>query len=211
MPKKTETQPATGVRTSARLATKKSDLPPAKTITKEPKPKKEKKAAKDATTDKQDAATSFYALSALDINNNNVDFKDFTGKVVLVVNVASKCGHTKANYEQLEPLYKQYAAQGFEVLAFPCGQFGSQEFGTNEEICEFVKGYNVSFKLFDKVKVKGAQVHPVFKYLKSAVPGEIKWNFAKYLIDKKGVPYKFYDSKINPSAIEEDIKTLLAQ
>eukprot|EP01120_Amphizonella_sp_Union-15-10_P009581 TRINITY_DN3666_c0_g1_i4.p1 TRINITY_DN3666_c0_g1~~TRINITY_DN3666_c0_g1_i4.p1 ORF type:complete len:180 (+),score=28.46 TRINITY_DN3666_c0_g1_i4:31-570(+) len=152
---------------------------------------------------------SFFDLKAKNNKGEEVDFKNFAGNVCLTVNVASRCGYTSENYKQLQPLYEKYKEKGFVVLAFPCNQFGAQESGTNEEIATFCTRYNVSFPLFDKVDVNGSKTSPVYQFLKSHLPGDIQWNFAKYLVDKNGNPVKKYGSAITPNEIEKDIVALL--
>ncbi|KAL8002743.1 putative glutathione peroxidase, PH-like domain superfamily, Thioredoxin-like superfamily [Plasmopara halstedii] len=158
---------------------------------------------------------SFYELKDFDMDGNEVPMSKFKGKVVLAVNVSSKCGFTPTNYPELQQLYAKYKNEGFEVLAFPCNQFNGQEPGTHEEIMEFVKQYNVTFPFFEKHDVNGATARPVFTYLKSKLPGSfgdfVKWNFTKFLVDRNGQPYKRYAPKDRPLSFEEDIKTLLAQ
>jgi glutathione peroxidase len=124
-----------------------------------------------------------------DINLKEVKLSDYNGKVLLIVNVASKCGFT-SQYEGLQKIYEMYKDQGFEVLGFPCNDFGGQEPGTNEEIKNFCSiNYNVTFPMFDKVHVKGDQKAPLFDFLTdNSVTGKssIKWNFEKFIIDKEG-------------------------
>ncbi|SUC26635.1 Glutathione peroxidase homolog BsaA [Providencia rustigianii] len=138
--------------------------------------------------------TTFYQLTATSLGGHPVSMADYTGKVVLIVNTASHCGFTP-QYGSLEALYKKYADQGFVVLGFPCNQFGKQEPGGAEEIAQTCYiNYGVSFPMFDKVEVNGAATHPVFRYLKSELPGllggRIKWNFTKFLIGRDGKPLK---------------------
>jgi len=118
------------------------------------------------------------------------------------------------NYNQLQELYDTFAPQGFTVLAFPCNQFGNQEPGTDEEIKNIVRDtYGCSFPLFSKVKVNGADAHPVWKFLKAAVPGTfgqtIKWNFTKFLVNSKGVPVERYPTTSDPKSFQSDISSLL--
>ena len=135
--------------------------------------------------------SELYDLSVKDIKMNTVDLSSFKGKTLLIVNVASKCGFTP-QYKDLQNLYDKYQDQGFEVLGFPCNQFGAQEPGTNEEVQSFCElTYNVSFKMFDKIDVNGSDASPLFKYLKHESPGilgteAIKWNFTKFLVNKDG-------------------------
>ena len=115
--------------------------------------------------------SELYNLSVKDIKMNTVDLSSFKGKTLLIVNVASKCGFTP-QYKDLQNLYDKYQDQGFEVLGFPCNQFGAQEPGTNEEVQSFCElTYNVSFKMFDKIDVNGSDASPLFKYLKHESPG----------------------------------------
>lgn len=110
-------------------------------------------------------------------------------------------------------LHDLLSARGFEILAFPCNQFGSQEAGTEAQICEFVKGYNVKFQMFGKIKVNGADAHPVFRFLKGQLGGvlgsSIKWNFTKFLCDRNGIPVKRYGPPTAPMQIQKDIEALL--
>ncbi|CAI5710455.1 unnamed protein product [Peronospora destructor] len=158
---------------------------------------------------------SFYELKDFDMARNEVSMAKYNGKVVLAVNVSSKCGLTPTNYPELQQLYAKYKDEGLEVLAFPCNQFAGQEPGTHEEIMEFVKQYNVTFPFFEKHDVNGATARPVFTYLKAKLPGTfgnyIKWNFTKFLVDRNGQPFKRFAPKDRPLSFEEDIKTLLAQ
>ncbi|CAH0484601.1 unnamed protein product [Peronospora farinosa] len=158
---------------------------------------------------------SFYELKDFDMARNEVSMAKYKGKVVLAVNVSSKCGLTSKNYPELQQLYAKYKDEGLEVLAFPCNQFAGQEPGTHEEIMEFVKQYNVTFPFFEKHDVNGATARPVFTYLKAKLPGTfgnyIKWNFTKFLVDRNGQPFKRFAPKDRPLSFEEDINTLLAQ
>lgn len=124
---------------------------------------------------------------------------------------------TKQNYTELVQLYEKYKDQDFVILGFPCNQFGAQEPGTNEEIKEFVKQFNVTFPLFDKVDVNGDSAHPLWKFLTGSI-GEVMlgvpynrilWNFAKFLVDRDGIPVKRFGSKTNPLSFEEDIASLI--
>jgi len=138
---------------------------------------------------------------------------DYAGKVLLIVNVASQCGYTP-QYKGMEELYQKYQAQGFEILAFPCNDYGMQEPGSNEEIQQFcTTRYDVSFPLFDKVHAKGSQQHPLYAQLTQAVEpkGEVSWNFEKFLVNKKGEVVARYKSAIAPNdtslttAIEKEL------
>jgi glutathione peroxidase len=134
-------------------------------------------------------SASISEITVKDINLNEVKLSDYNGKVLLIVNVASKCGFT-SQYEGLQKIYEMYKDQGFEVLGFPCNDFGGQEPGTNEEIKNFCSlNYNVTFPMFDKVHVKGEEKAPLFDLLtNNSVTGDstIKWNFEKFIIDKEG-------------------------
>jgi len=156
------------------------------------------------------ALTASAAPTVLDVPVKNIDGKDtslkeYKGKVMLVVNVASKCGYTK-QYTGLEAIQQQYKAKGFTVVGFPCNQFGGQEPGTNEEIKQFCSSkFNVTFPLFDKIEVNGANRHPLYMMLAgkdSPFPGDIKWNFNKFLIGKDGKILKRFDSKVTPESPE---------
>ncbi len=157
--------------------------------------------------------SDFYKLKAKDIYGKEVSMEEYKGKVILVVNVASKCGFTP-QYKGLEKLYKTYKDKGFVILGFPSNQFAHQEPGSNEEIKSFCKlNYGVTFPLFSKIDVNGKNTHPVYKYLKSKKKGflgeAIKWNFTKFLIDSNGNVIKRYGSSFKPEKIEKDIEKLL--
>jgi glutathione peroxidase len=154
-------------------------------------------------------------ITVNDIDGKSVKLADYKGKVLLIVNVASYCGYTK-QYTGLEQIYKEYKDKGFEILAFPCNQFGEQEPGTNEEIKNFCSSkFDVSFKLFDKIDVNGKDKSPLYSILTdNEVTGkaDIKWNFEKFLIDKDGNVVARFSSKVEPtgkeliSAIEKELK-----
>lgn len=155
----------------------------------------------------------FYAFSAHTLQGKTVQMEDYKGKVVLVVNTASKCGFTP-QYEGLEKLYKKYAADGLVVLGFPCNQFGNQEPGDSHSIAEgCLINYGVSFPVFAKTDVNGRQAHPLFQFLKrklSGCPGSfIKWNFTKFLLDRDGNPVKRFSPLASPASIEPAIRNLL--
>ena len=159
---------------------------------------------------------TIYNFSAKALNGQDISLEDYRGKVLLIVNTASKCGFTP-QYEGLQELYNQYHDKGFEVLAFPCNQFGAQEPGDSSEILNFCKtNYDVHFPLFNKIDVNGDDAHPLFNFLKISLPGilgteKIKWNFTKFLIDKNGKPYKRYAPKDGPQSLSKDIERLLNQ
>lgn len=144
-----------------------------------------------------------YKYKVMDIDKKEVGFSDYKGKVLLIVNVASKCGFTP-QYEGLEKVYNKYKSQGFEILAFPCNDFKSQEPGTNEEIKNFCSiNYDVTFQLFDKISVKEDNKAPLYKMLTdNPVTGksEIRWNFEKFLIDKNGNVVKHFRSQTKPES-----------
>lgn len=155
----------------------------------------------------------FYELSAKKMNGQEIKMEQYKGKVVLVVNTASKCGLTP-QFEELEALYRDYQSQGFEILGFPCNQFAKQDSGSNEEIHEFCQlNYGVSFNMFEKIEVNGSNAHPIYKFLKQEAGGlfgrEIKWNFTKFLIDANGNVVKRYAPTVKPSKIKKDIEPLL--
>jgi glutathione peroxidase len=138
-----------------------------------------------------------------DMDGKDVNLADYKGKVLLIVNVASKCGYTP-QYEALESIYKKYKDQGFEILAFPCNDFGGQEPGTNDEIKTFcTTKYDVTFKLFNKIKVLGDERSPLYQRLINndvTEKGDVKWNFEKFLIDKDGNIVARFRSKIKPDS-----------
>lgn len=158
------------------------------------------------------AANSIYSIPVKDIDGASTSLEPYKGKVLLVVNVASKCGLTP-QYAGLESLYKKYKDQGLVILGFPCNQFGSQEPGTNEQIKQFCSStYGVSFPMFDKLEVNGAGRHPLYVHLAgkdSPYPGDIKWNFNKFLVGRDGKILKRFEPKTAPDdpalvgAIEE--------
>lgn len=156
----------------------------------------------------------FYTFSAKPLTGNQtISLKEYKGKVVLVVNTASKCGFTP-QYEGLETLYKKYKDRGLIIPGFPCNQFGGQEPGSSEEIAKFCSlKYNVTFPMFQKIEVNGDKADPLYKYLKEALPGtlgnDIKWNFTKFLLDKNGKPIKRYGSTTKPDEIAAEIEKLL--
>ena len=147
-------------------------------------------------------------------DGSDLDLSEKQGKVLLVVNTASKCGFTP-QYDGLEELYKKYADQGFEVLGFPCNQFGGQEPGNAEEIDQFCKvNFGVTFPLMQKVEVNGDNASPLFDWMKSEAPGlmgskTIKWNFTKFLIDRDGNVVRRYAPQDAPARIDKDIAKLL--
>ena len=147
-------------------------------------------------------------------NGDDVSLADKAGKVLLVVNTASRCGFTP-QYDGLEALYRKFKDQGFEVVAFPCNQFGAQEPGNADEIASFCKlTYDVTFPLMAKVDVNGDDATPLYKWMKGEAPGlmgskSVKWNFTKFLIDRKGKVVRRYAPTDKPEGIEKDIAKLL--
>ncbi|KAF5478270.1 hypothetical protein F2P56_004844, partial [Juglans regia] len=157
---------------------------------------------------------SIYEFTIKDAKGSDVDLRTYKGKVLLIVNVASKCGMTNSNYIELNQLYEKYKDQGLEVLAFPCNQFGEEEPGSNDQITDFVcTRFKSEFPIFDKIEVNGANAAPVYKFLKSGKWGifgdDIQWNFAKFLVDKDGHVADRYYPTTAPLSLERDIKKLL--
>ncbi|GAB4218602.1 MAG: glutathione peroxidase [Synechococcales cyanobacterium] len=143
-------------------------------------------------------------VSVKTITGQDKSLADYTGQVLLIVNVASKCGYTP-QYAGLEALYQQYQGAGLRVLGFPCNDFGAQEPGTNEQIAEFCSlNYGVTFDLFDKVHAKGSQQHPLYARLTSAVEpkGDVAWNFEKFVVNKRGEVVARFKSGVRPDAPE---------
>lgn len=153
-------------------------------------------------------------ISLTRLNGATEQMNDYAGKVLLIVNVASRCGFT-SQYAGLQNIYTQFQDRGFEVLAFPCNQFGGQEPGSASEIEQFCSTrYQTSFPLFEKTDVNGENAHPLFKYIKHAAPGilgteAIKWNFTKFLVDRKGQVVRRYGSAEDPASIAKDIQKAL--
>lgn len=159
---------------------------------------------------------TIYDISVQDIALKPATLAAYRGSVLLVVNVASKCGFTP-QYTGLEELQRKYHGKGFAVLGFPCDQFGHQEPGNEAEIQEFCKlTYDVSFPMFAKIDVNGTNTHPLYQFLKKQQPGilgteGIKWNFTKFLVDKNGNVVKRYAPTDKPADIASDIEALLQQ
>jgi glutathione peroxidase len=162
-----------------------------------------------------ESAPSLYDIPLKDINGKNTSLKNYKGQVLLVVNVASHCGNTP-QYEALETTYKKYQNRGLAILGFPSNDFGAQEPGTNEEIKTFCSTkYNVTFPLFDKLHVKGSEQHPLYTALSgksSPFPGDVKWNFGKFLVSRDGKIIKRFEPGVKPDSTEviEAIETALA-
>lgn len=150
------------------------------------------------------------------ITHEKGTLEPYKGKIILIVNVASKCGYTP-QYDGLEKLYQAHKDEGFVILGFPSNQFGYQEPGSEEEIANFCRvNYGVSFPMFAKIDVNGDNAHPLYQWLKEQQPGilgtkAIKWNFTKFLIDKKGRVVERFSPSTKPSEIEHDVLTLLKQ
>lgn len=161
------------------------------------------------------AADSIYDIPLKDIDGKSTSLKPYQGKVLLIVNVASKCGFTP-QYAGLEALYRKFQAQGLVVLGFPCNQFGHQEPGTETEIKQFCTSkYNVTFPMFSKIDVNGANRHPLYVLLAgkdSPFAGDIRWNFTKFLISRDGQIVKRFDSAVKPesSQVTEAIEAALS-
>ncbi|RWR91267.1 putative phospholipid hydroperoxide glutathione peroxidase [Cinnamomum micranthum f. kanehirae] len=158
---------------------------------------------------------SLHDFNVKDIDGKGVSLSKFKGRVLLIVNVASKCGLTTSNYTELSHIYEKYKSQGFEILAFPCNQFGGQEPGPNSEIKQFAcTRFKAEFPIFDKVDVNGPNTAPVYQFLKSSAGGflgdVVKWNFEKFLVDKNGKVVERYPPTTSPFQIEKDIQKLLA-
>ncbi len=158
---------------------------------------------------------TIYDFSANSLDGRPADLAACKGKVLLIVNTASQCGFTP-QYKGLEALYEEFHERGFEVLGFPCNQFGGQEPGDSENIAQFCeRNYGVTFPLFEKIDVNGGGTHPLFAWLKNEAPGilgtkDIKWNFTKFLVDRNGKVVVRYGSTTRPDAISSDIEKLLA-
>ena len=156
---------------------------------------------------------SIYDFKAVRNNGAELDFADYKGKVLMVVNTASKCGFTP-QYKGLEALYQKYKDQGLVILGFPCDQFAHQEPGNDEEIAQFCEiNFGVTFPLMKKVNVNGADADPVFKFLKSRTRGllgsSVKWNFTKFLIKRDGTLVKRFAPVAEPASFEMDIEEML--
>ena len=157
---------------------------------------------------------SIYDFTLNDIDGKPVSLSQFQGKVLLLVNTASFCGNTP-QYEGLQNMYERYKAKGFEILAFPANNFGQQEPGTNDEIKKFCyTKYSLTFPLFGKISVKGEDKHPLYRYLteRSPFPGEVEWNFQKYLVDRTGTVIARYHHRTKPLSDEvvRDVERTLA-
>ena len=163
--------------------------------------------AKDTTMDK------IYDFKVKTIQGEETTLAQYKGKVLLIVNVASKCGYTP-QYDGLETLYTKYKNKGLVVLGFPCNQFGSQEPGSETEIQNFCRvNFGVTFPMFSKINVNGEETHPLYRYLKSEQTGilgteAIKWNFTKFLVDKEGNVVERFGSSTKPSELKDKIEAI---
>ena len=157
--------------------------------------------------------THIYQFEAELLEGGDQSLSDYKGKVLLIVNTASKCGFTP-QFGGLEKTYQKYKDQGLVVLGFPCNQFGGQDPGSNEQIGDFCqRNYGVSFPMFAKVDVKGPEAHPIFRYLTRETKGfinqNIKWNFTKFLVGRDGAVLNRYAPTTKPESIEQDIEKAL--
>jgi glutathione peroxidase len=158
--------------------------------------------------------SNVYDFTANSLDGKPVSLRDYSGKVLLIVNTASKCGFTP-QYEGLEALYQKYRDRGLEVLGFPCNQFGAQEPGSAEEIGSFChKNYGVSFPMFEKIDVNGDGAHPLYRWLKSSAKGllgseGIKWNFTKFLVDRNGIVIDRFAPTTKPEDLKPNVEALL--
>ena len=158
--------------------------------------------------------TNIYDINVKTIDGNLTNLTPYMGKVLLIVNVASKCGFT-SQYEGLEELYRTYKDRGLMILGFPCNQFGGQEPGSEEQIMNFCRlNYGVTFPMFAKIEVNGKNTHPLYVHLKKEQPGilgseVIKWNFTKFLVDRKGCVVQRFSSSSKPASLVKKIKSLL--
>ena len=157
---------------------------------------------------------TIYNFKTISLQNKTIDLNDFKGKVILIVNTASKCGLTP-QYKGLQELYQAYKDEGLVIIGFPCNQFGGQEPGNAIEISEqCLVNYGVNFLITHKVDVNGEDADPIFKYLKNSLPGilgtkDIKWNFGKFLINRHGIPFKRFAPTTEPRDLVTDIEQLL--
>ncbi|KAL5701705.1 putative glutathione peroxidase 5 [Ranunculus cassubicifolius] len=169
-----------------------------------------------STEQQQQLPSSLHEITVKDSKGQDVDLSVYKGKVVIVVNVASKCGFTDTNYKQLTELYTKYKEKGLEILAFPCNQFLSQEPWDEQKVEEFAcTRFQAEYPIFKKINVNGPETAPVYKYLKAKKGGfmgsRIKWNFTKFLVDKDGQVLGRYATTTTPLAMEKDIKRALGE
>jgi len=165
-------------------------------------------------TERKKLMSTIYTIRCTTIQGKEITLAQYTGKVLLIVNTASRCGFTP-QFQGLEELYQRYRAQGLEILGFPCNQFGGQDPGENEEIITFCQtNYHVTFPIFAKIHVNGPDAHPLFQHLKAEAPGilgseAIKWNFTKFLVDRTGAVTERYAPSTKPSELDPAITALL--
>ncbi len=158
-------------------------------------------------------SADLYSVPVQSIDGKVLTLQEYRGKVLLIVNVASKCGFTN-QYAGLEDLYRRWKDRGLVILGFPCNQFGGQEPGSNTEIANFCSAnYGVSFPLFSKIEVNGENAHPLYRHLKTSAPGilgseSIKWNFTKFLIDTRGTVVERFAPNASPEEIEKSVQKL---
>jgi glutathione peroxidase len=158
---------------------------------------------------------SIYNFSVKSMDGQEVSLEKYKGKVLIIVNTASKCGFTP-QYEDLQRIYERYGKDGLEILAFPCNQFMNQEPGTDEEIASFCNlNFGITFPVFAKVDVNGPTAHPLYQYLQENSPGilgkSIKWNFTKFLVDSKGIITGRFSPATSPAKLEKQIKLLIKE
>lgn len=152
---------------------------------------------------------TIYDLKLKTITGELISMSEFKGKILLIVNTASKSAYTH-QYESLQRVYEHFYDDGFVVLGFPCNQFGGQEPGTNEEILSFVKTrFGISFPMFEKTDVNGEEEHPLYSLLKEEFPGDIEWNFEKFLVDREGHVVERFDKTVEPRQIVDDIDEIV--
>ena len=168
----------------------------------------------DAAVRERRREMSIYDYKVRDAKGNNVSMEEYKGKALLIVNTATGCGFTP-QYDGLQDLYEKYQSKGFEVLDFPCNQFGNQAPGTEDEIQDFCTGkFGITFKMFSKVEVNGKNEEPLYSYLKNEKKGligkNIKWNFTKFLVDQNGNVIKRYAPTDAPGKIDKDVEALFS-
>lgn len=169
---------------------------------------------KGSCAEEERPMNKIYEFSANSLDGKPIKLNKYAGKVMLIVNTASKCGFTP-QYKGLQKIYEELNPRGLEILGFPCNQFGGQEPGNENEIGAFCeKNYGVTFQMFDKIEVNGDNADPIYKYLEEAAPGAlgtkgIKWNFTKFLVDKDGTVLRRYAPNVEPEEIRGDIEKLL--
>ncbi len=158
-------------------------------------------------------AETIYGIGAVTLKGEEISLEKYRGKVLIIVNTASKCGFT-GQYGGLEELYRKYSEQGLEILGFPCNQFGNQEPGDATEIEQgCLLNYGVSFQMFEKIEVNGPDAHPLFTWLKNSLPSwlgsRIKWNFTKFVVGRDGKPIKRFSPSTTPQKMESFIRNVL--